>query len=129
MRTIKDILAENPDAKFSCNDVQDMVFDSDEILCQIRYCHENDEKPVVTYCEARPLKVRSDDVLDYISENWDDAYEGWELNVSTPLQYKLQQVLDEIIAENEMENIAYYAGEQLDITKVWNSLEELNNVS
>ena len=116
MRTIKEILAENPDARFSCNDVELGAFSSDEILEQIEYC---DEIPEVTYCKPNYFSIDATNVLENESDSWDMAYDDWRLECSQELRAKLQAVLDEIVAENKDANISYTEGETLDISQEW----------
>ena len=116
MRTIKEVLAENPDARFSCNGVKMGVFQSDEILEQIEYC---DEIPEVTYCKPNYFSIDATNVLENESDSWDMAYDDWRLECSQELRAKLQAVLDEIVAENKDANISYTEGETLDISQEW----------
>ena len=104
MRTIKDILAIDANARFSCNDIESGSFADDEILEQIGYC---DDIPVVTYCTPNYFAMNAIDILEREAEYWDQAYEDWTLQYSAELKGKLQAVLDEIVAYNKEANISY----------------------
>ncbi|MBX9597139.1 MAG: hypothetical protein K2X04_01020 [Burkholderiales bacterium] len=120
MRTIKDILAIDPNARFSCDDVEHGAFPGDEILEQIGYC---DEIPVVTYCKPNYFAMDAVDILEREAECWTDAYEDYELHYSIELKAKLQAVLDEIVEYEKAANTSYSCGEELDISEEWKQLK------
>jgi hypothetical protein len=120
MRAIKDILAIDSNARFSCNDVEHDVFLGDEILEQISYC---DEIPVITYCKPNYFTMDAADILEREAEEWADAYEDYELHYSAELKAKLQAVLDEIVEYEKAANTSYSCGEELDISEEWKQLK------
>lgn len=119
MRTIEEVLAENPNAMFSCNSVEYGAHDGSDIFDQIEYCHDDGNKPTVTYCKPNYFKMNAKSVLESEAENWDMAYEDWELECSDELRAKLQSVLDEIVADNRSRNTSYSEGEELNIDEIW----------
>lgn len=125
MRTIKEVLIENPNAMFSFGSTEGRVYDGEDILEQIQYSAENAEPPIVTYCKESYFSMSAQDIIDCQAEQWGDAYEDWELDCSDELRDKLQAILDEIVAYNKSRNISYFEGEELDISQEW---EQVNGV-
>ena len=121
IRTIEEVLEQDPNARFSCNNVKLGVFDGDEIYSQIRY-RIGDFKPFVTYCVPHLFKMNAKEILERESWDWEYAWDGWELQCSSELQSKLQLVLDEIVKENELANTSYTEGEELDIDDFWKEI-------
>jgi hypothetical protein len=120
MRTIKDILAIDANARFSCDDIEFGSFADDEILEQIGYCNEI---PVVTYCKPSYFAMNAVDILEREAEEWVDAYKDYELHYSAELKAKLQAVLDEIVEYDKSANTSYSCGEELDISEEWRQLK------
>ena len=124
----QDELAKNPNARFSCNGIEPSVYNGDGIIEQIKdICQYGGEKPIVSYCDEKHLKVYASGILSDIAEQWNDEYEDYKLECSDLLKSKLQAVLDEIIAENKDRNISYLEGEELDIDEVWDELNKKTN--
>ena len=73
MRTIEEVLAENPNAMFSCNSVEYGAHDGSDIFDQIEYCHDDGNKPTVTYCKPNYFKMHAQRVLDLEQDGWEHA--------------------------------------------------------
>lgn len=129
MRTIEEVLAENPNAMFSCSSVEYGAYDGEDIIEQIQYRHDDSEKPKITYCKPNYFTMNAKSVLESEAENWDMAYEDWELECSDELRAKLQSVLDEIVADNRSRNTSYSEGEELNIDEIWAQMEVQNDQS
>ncbi len=78
------------------------------------------EMPIVFLADVNYFSMDAESILAQEEADWvDNTYEDWSLDYSSELLEELQAVLDKIADYDKPANTSYSAGEQVDITEIW----------
>lgn len=120
LRTYAEVCASNPECMFIVNELDVMNDVEDYIGWMIIDGGDDAEMPIVFLADVNYFSMDAESILEQEEADWaDNTHEDWSLDYSRELLEELQAVLDKIADYDKPANTSCSAGEQVDITEIW----------